>query len=495
MATYPKLRTGTFSCQECRRRKKRCVFDEAAGNGAYSCISCRKNGTPCLSQTLDADDHTLLDARLKNMEAQVEMLVRRRRKKQCLVLANCYPLPMLPLEIHDSWTSRSHSLNEFLLPVLPAPDLALQIVTLGRSPLSAVENSPNRMQSYRRDGFQDERNVRPMALARDLLQLAVCLDRLDLNADGSPELLAPATTARRYFDAARQVTFRDGMVDCVEGIEALMLECSYQMNKGNLESAWIAIRRALSAARLAGTRYDTALYRKQMATLWKWLVHFDLILSLNTGQTHAMVAEPMVVYNTDPSPLGQLESTHVTASERIIKRNLRMQRLSSHTGEGHDHLAETRSTDDSLKQAAHNLPTEWWALPIEQDLTSYGSRLIPQVQHYDLIVQLHLPYLITGLASPSTQRSEHEYSKLAAAAAGRELLSRHTFICDKGLIRGSSGGGAVPKSFSAAVALLLAQIDGHRLGALNVLEHQRASDLNMVKDAVASIRQIRVAGV
>lgn len=43
-----KVRKGTKSCWECKRRKIRCIFDEAGS--ATSCQECRQRGATCVSQ-------------------------------------------------------------------------------------------------------------------------------------------------------------------------------------------------------------------------------------------------------------------------------------------------------------------------------------------------------------------------------------------------------------------------------------------------------------
>lgn len=48
-----KLRKGTHSCSECRRRKVKCIF---SSSNDTICVTCRRRGTKCISQAL-VDGH------------------------------------------------------------------------------------------------------------------------------------------------------------------------------------------------------------------------------------------------------------------------------------------------------------------------------------------------------------------------------------------------------------------------------------------------------
>ena len=75
-----KIRKGTRSCWECKRRKIRCNFGSAAD---AVCIGCQRRGTHCLSQEHPEEEsrpaergHQIGD-RIVRVEALVEQLVRK----------------------------------------------------------------------------------------------------------------------------------------------------------------------------------------------------------------------------------------------------------------------------------------------------------------------------------------------------------------------------------------------------------------------------------
>lgn len=58
-----RVRKGTHSCWECKRRKMRCIFDPPT-DATTTCNGCRRRGSPCVSQEFPevvsfSVDHTL----------------------------------------------------------------------------------------------------------------------------------------------------------------------------------------------------------------------------------------------------------------------------------------------------------------------------------------------------------------------------------------------------------------------------------------------------
>lgn len=68
-----KVRKGTHSCWECRRRKEKCTF----GSSADVCIKCHRRGTKCVAQELpdEASDSLRQGLKTGDRVARVEALV------------------------------------------------------------------------------------------------------------------------------------------------------------------------------------------------------------------------------------------------------------------------------------------------------------------------------------------------------------------------------------------------------------------------------------
>ena len=97
-----KVRKGTRSCWECKRRKMRCVFSEPSDD---ACIACRKRGSSCVSQsypegtpggpTTKDDRSRLMGERIVRVEALVEQLVKQAGTEITAPLPASTPLPAL----------------------------------------------------------------------------------------------------------------------------------------------------------------------------------------------------------------------------------------------------------------------------------------------------------------------------------------------------------------------------------------------------------------
>jgi hypothetical protein len=66
-----KVRKGTQSCWECKRRKIRCIF--TSSNEAV-CESCKRRATKCIGQELPDEQSLGVEQRLDRMEAILEQM-------------------------------------------------------------------------------------------------------------------------------------------------------------------------------------------------------------------------------------------------------------------------------------------------------------------------------------------------------------------------------------------------------------------------------------
>ena len=78
-----KLRKGTQSCWECKRRKAKCIFSDSLG----ICDSCKRRGTDCVSQDTDENPPPLgsnkhLVDRLGEVEALVQHLLKQSSERR-----------------------------------------------------------------------------------------------------------------------------------------------------------------------------------------------------------------------------------------------------------------------------------------------------------------------------------------------------------------------------------------------------------------------------
>jgi hypothetical protein len=118
------------------------------------------------------------------------------------------------------------------------------------------------------------------------------------------------------------------------------------------------------------------------------------------------------------------------------------------------------------------------------------GRLFNQLYHYNLLIQLHLPYMLR-----SSPERKYEYSRMTYVNASREVLLR--FIMFRGYNRNNFCCRTVDFfALMAAITLLLAHLDSHRFPQTsNLLAHQYLSDRAMIEQAQVNMEQIsRVNG-
>ena len=341
-------------------------------------------------------------------------------------------------------------------------------------------------------------DVHPVLISKHMLLLASFLQ--NLHPDDHEEIKglskSPRVIMERLADLATSlVTTNDEFFGYIEGLECVMLESVYQANIGSLRRSWLAIRRAMNIAQLMGiNRSDHQAQYKVLDTkteyhpqlMWFRIVFLDRYLCLMLGLSQGcldrtMASDAMLANDT---PMGRLERIHCVIASRILERN--ESKPSSHE------LALTRTLDVELQRAARSLPSKWWLAP-NLDLPSNDAqalfwstrRLFAQVLHYNLLNQLHLPYM---LRSSLAERS-HEYSLIACVNASREVLSR--FIT----LRSFNGIAYSCRTVDflahmAAMTLLLAHLDSHLSETTNLLAHQYHSDRAMIEQVQENMKEI-----
>ena len=534
-----KLRQGTTSCWECKYRKIRCLFELDSPD---VCASCRRRGCDCVSQEVPEEpvvsendvSYQDMDDQILRLESFVQFLVQeqtlsnvRRRpatKNYSTILGKRARDPepsgdkarskhrparqFQPLLLQDP--SRDRFLSRFVYTFLPVDHMAATILrgsylsTLPVGVIQATLKSESPSAVFRGmppiPGIPSS-TAEPITLARTLLRLAVSLQEMGKDIEGSLDLDLPADIiSRQYFEAAtRFVLSQDTHLLSFEGLETLMLESVYHVNTGDWQAAWRGCRRALKIGQQMRLHLPEHQRQHRSATvtpegiptdiLWIRIVSADGYLSHILGyppaSSNSGSAAEEAFLRSAGGPLREMEKIHLASLSRI------------RYGDKMDHK-KTQKVDSDLKRARKLYPTAWWALPkkgesicaeLAPDVT---SRLLLQTHHYNVMLVLHLPYVLRGLHAQQNYQAQEDmpmvagdmYNTLTAVNASRELMLRFiSYFGDRSCPFSSKGTGF--KAFLAICTILLAHIDGHGLGEGNVLEHQHPPDLGLVNDAMS----------
>ncbi|KAJ5763786.1 hypothetical protein N7533_002467 [Penicillium manginii] len=495
-----KVRKGTQSCWECKRRKVRCITSQ----GSFTCDNCRRRRTSCIAQDLPDRPtapacNTQVEDRLRRVENLIEQLIDNPDKSH----------PPTAEDINNRQANassstdinpRNHPPRSHTRELLPrrtpsATDHAALIDKLidvwpGKNELDVICALPVGLSMHLQccvcasytisnknlpsplDILQlPSSNSHPVLFARKLLMLGALLQaivpsshqQLDNRGISHGKLLS-----RVVERAIRLVTTNDELVRSVEGLECIMIEAQLHNYSGNLHRAWLATHRAVSVAQIMG------LHRGLNSPSLKFL-------------------EPETRANFDPKNI----------LFRIIEMDLY---LSLMLGLPNSSLQSPLSTPKVLKDllplsgssnTAAEMPPQWWLMPTftvrgsnDKQLFDDTTRLMVQFSHYHLVTRLHLPYLIRSLAD-----HKYDHSMLTAVNASREILSRYIAFRSSNPVNFYCRGGDF-LAFVAIVVICFAHIGSHSQGdqtiqageigfSCNVLAHSRLSDRGIMERTLA----------
>ncbi|CAI6087944.1 unnamed protein product [Clonostachys chloroleuca] len=461
-----KLRKGTFSCLECKRRKRRCEFQPLSAE----CNSCRRRGLPCLSQGREPEiGQQKVTERVNHIEDLVTLLLQKRRHQGGRLKDTAAAAAELGSAVACPRSPRgtSISITTYLRSVLPPP--AESALILSHTKSSHMPHKilwPDTSPSPRDEGFPPA-SAHPVLYGRKFMELALCLQDAQ-DTSGS---------AARYVEiVSRHISSLDVHMQSTEGIETLMLEAIYYVNDNKPKAAWLKCRRALSIAQLMviehpGWEIDQILAR---------LVYGDRIMSLELGLPYFGVSGSISVAS-DENPSSRLEFAHSVLGCRIIERNLRYEQ--GNTLPVYDE--EARGMDNTMRSEINFLPAGWWSIkPSLRDLAdnevmSETAKISTQLNHYWFLMQIHMPFIITQLRSPEPPE-KNPYSGAVIATACRQVLSR--FIVMRSYHDGYIYRGTDSKATSAAIMLLMTHIQAHRYKYGNDIQHLRPQDIDLVRE-------------
>lgn len=512
-----RLRQGTHSCWECKRRKERCTRDPA---DPTLCHGCRRRSTACVSQEVPEQDAfpvntiELKFSRLNNRVRKVEDAIERLSSHVILnpnptTLQAARPASQISKALSPDFKQDHQDLVHALLAALPgSADLQTLSKASNRRPALLNTHITRSYSTIQKQGFKTGDGTidstppvqaHPVLVARFMLQLAIFLQ--DMHPDTHSELKALSEnpeqiSQRSAHTAIKFVSTQDDLIKSMEALECIVLESLYFCNSGDLKRAWISNRRAIAHAQLMGI--DSTMTARHQALpkvldsqepsaepehLWFRIVSFDLLLSRMLGLSPGLNSRDLL-HSMDLASdtiLGRIERVHFRIMAQIEANEQRT------TGDIVDRL------DEELHVAARSCDSDWW---IQPDFASYDGmdavklswdmrRLIVQMMHFDLLSQIHL----SRLKHDSDVQDRVDSSRLTCAYAAREVLARYLTIRSSQQVK-SSCCLADFLGLMAAVTLSVAHLTGltsdqQRPAAQSrVLLHQAPRDFAMVQQTL-----------
>lgn len=548
-----KTRKGTHSCWACKKRKERCIFVNedvtcvSCQKRSTTCISQEfpDDSTPRRSDSQSAGDlqrvESLLQQLLNRLDAgQSEIYGRFQadRPGDRLDKSKASPklepqsvqrdsdqngtgvysdgsvnsLPIVPsgFECQDFPRPQYQNISQLMYAALPSQS-DVEIICratkrhhMGDMSSCAYDESwSDNHQLIAELSDYPQRTAPPALIVKYLLRCATHLQenfRPSLHEE-IRELSAPlATLIASYAGAAAQFVGQDRLISGIESLECIMLAAAYECGRGNMRLSWLLVRRGIAVAQMSGLhlhdaqRYYSSPDRNTRLTPRRMWIRFNywdrlssLLLALPMAAEDSSIALDAVA--VDEHPLAKLETMHCAILGDIIKRNQALPFGSFET---------TKTLDRELQKMATILPASWWTIPV---LISHRSptgciqdalrRLIVQMLHSNLILQVHLPYLLQ-----SSSGSDYDHSRIACVDSARDILTRFV-IC-----RSVSSEYMICRvadfiAFTAAVTLVLAYLSRHHqcLATSMWPAHHRRGDLGMIQHVEANIREDNPIGL
>jgi hypothetical protein len=541
-----KIRKGTTSCWDCKKRKVKCTFDATSDT---ICIACRRRGAPCIGQDqpeeialsyTESGRDAVLD-RLQRVESLLEQLLQDGHKVSKEIHLAGLAVPTQPQVDYFTPASDSHShdgqshdkqphgyshpapnvgvaergdlqvtmpeecrkLTEELLKAFPSQN---DVNVFCKSDYIATfychqifTNAGDRPED---EAFEFVNSIAkipgpftpPVLVAKRMMILALFLQYFrSQNWQDLPE--DPSIVMNRLVDTAvRLVLTNENITCCIEGLECIILEGVFQANSGNLRRSWLAFRKAMVVAQFMKIDHPnpppvTTFERDDKRNpkfMWFRIVYMDSCISLMLGLPHGGQETNMEHDIPGETPNCKLERAHTLVGRRIIDRNRRDTFLGD--------LETTRELDRELLRAAKALPDKFWSPPNFTSLQPNTRaafwemmRLCDQMEHFNLVHLLHLPYLLRG----DKEDNYHTYSKITCVNASRELLSR--FLTFRRFNQNTATVYCRMSDFRAlmaAMTIILAHIDSHKLEADDWRAHQRLSDRAMVEQLLENLENV-----
>ncbi|KAI1260950.1 hypothetical protein F5Y18DRAFT_419807 [Xylariaceae sp. FL1019] len=553
-----RVRKGTRSCWECRRRKIRCQY---ASEEASICTGCESRDTNCVSQEF-ADEQTptserRITQRLGRVEEMLEKLVEK-------IMPESYTIgqsgqheetPSAASADDDDDlsdpTEGSHPLSSPKPPIfgLLGPLREDAPISCNRPPLDVPTPAPSTtecpalspknaqisrtlhalfppqqdmdaitsasqgahfvvmfFQRYR-DIVEGEMEplpsineippvtAHPAILARRLMQLAICLQQL--HPRDSPKLMSRDSTttmmAKILSTMADVVVYNDQLVGNIEGVETLTLVALYHANAGNLRKGWLILRRAISVAQLMGLDRCGARQVKsvesrscpmkvtRMKTLWFRLNFTDRYLSLLLGLPAGTDDNTFLAHEDDDEIIDKLEKQHTIVTGAIIKRN---------SCKGDPAFSATQAIDFDLEQMARSAGALFWQPPVfdpfldPKERMRVLSQLMLHMNHYNLLILLHLPYVLRD-----AKERRWDYSKETCVSSSRQLL--RTFLLFRKFNNTSHACRHTDYgALTASMTLLLGHLDPKLRARDQASTNRREADRTLVIEVRDKLRAI-----
>lgn len=492
IAKKRKLRKGTTSCWECKRRKVSCKFERDVDD----CVACKRRGTKCVSQEVPEEEVPVKRGRIGDRMAKVEQFIQGLQKSPQPTQSPPAPPSPQPLSLPPPTQQTQHP-TPSLFSSFPLQDFPVLISSRPPRYTHAINFHPHSKLPTLPIPITTppSPSTHPVTLAHTMLLFALTLQAPSIS---STPLSQPRHLLRHslFTAAASYIASNEQFHNCIDVLVCIMLEATYEINCGNLRRAWVVYRRAMVVAQFMGLRRSPMPPLQRIdpsldvdpAFMYFRIIYMDrylsLILGLPQGTSDKNIGSPATLLHEPPQ--GKFDRLLTLLASQVLDRN-----QIEFTGEDAE-MKATYNVDSELLKLSKSMPSDFWR-PVDFHTLTPGTpatlletiRLSSQVYYYGLLIQLHLPYMMHGIC----RQRANEYSKVTCVNASREIMSR--FIAHRTFNPTSNCSRPVDFwALLAAMTLIVAHIDAHRHSGQDILAHQRVSDRAMLELALEKMDRV-----
>ncbi|KAK0761929.1 hypothetical protein N5P37_004729 [Trichoderma harzianum] len=461
-----KMRKGTRSCTECRRRKTRCVYPP----GDPVCVLCKSRDGRCIEQGYeevgiseskpsvprkqpangkasqgrngisadqppkftcsgDAETSDVLAAERANYAPIVSLLVD--AKLSASGKNGESGSPTLQTAYSSSTYNQLLDREQKLYPpfLLPFESKSAYVCSTIRSMLPSYDAIMSVLTKH--GSWWDSFRSKAYAISEAPSQTIEAFAKRTYTSSNPADIGALAIAFARSLNKHRHLyTLVDDLIisdinytATIEGLECLILLAKSYTDCGQPKRAWLVWRKGASATQLMGLCCGKNYSRTELR-LWCAVYHGDRFCSMLLGLPYVLNDNH---YQSVLTAAGMGQGFYFVLrcaiiSGKIIDRNMT---------DGKPSFAKAMELDEELSSVASTQPEEWWSVPESMEnfqlqgveLSEFRELLLQQFYFFWVKLFLHLPFLVEPAAS-----SPHYFSRTACIEAAKQILRRYRLL-------------------------------------------------------------------
>ncbi|KAI8720108.1 Zn(2)-C6 fungal-type domain-containing protein [Fusarium sp. LHS14.1] len=440
-----RMRKGTRSCTECRRRKIRCIFPPSSS----VCSHCSTRGSTCIDQN-EGVDTTENVSPTKPQTSTPSSTSRRRPRVQSLPRASSRQgdLTARHALVSDEETSDIETPSDHPPPLIavfddtqidaPMPSSRCSRLTqvvahkakICGTIRSALPSYDEITATLAKNGsWWDSFRQKTRAISQsEPLEPLLSFAAHAYTSTSPAELAILAVAYARSLGQGHKIfTLVDTLIigdfalaATLDGMECLVLLAKTYTDLGQPRRAWFTWRKGLAIAQMMGMHRLSPAGPAMRQRIWWAIYHGDRFTSLLLGLPHGF--NDALIDTSGPKDVDQT-SSEVWVPIFIHKCAVTAGEVINYLiSPGKPSFAKAMSLDEEMDAIYHLVPQNWWDIPEKLpssriELNNLVDRLLIHFFFFHIRMYIHLPFLKHSSSSVS-----REVSRLACTDAARQLV-------------------------------------------------------------------------